>query len=147
MKRHIEFDLEKRGIIANREVQITRRFGDTPAELVDLLIQATPIEANGDHARPVSVVVEVKCAWNAGLLDDMEGQLYARYLQRDYDFGIYVVAQFACAVWNKEPDWRKGASGTLTPISELQQRLDRQATSLSSQEKNLSAIVIDAGMK
>lgn len=146
LKRHIESDLEKRGIIANREVQITRRFGDQATELVDLLVQATPFEENGTQGPCVSVIVEVKCAWNKDLFEDMKQQLYGRYLQRDFDFGIYLVAQFACSVWNREPDWRKDAAGTRIPIPELQLRLDEQAGQLSTQEKKVSAIVIDAGM-
>jgi hypothetical protein len=93
------------------------------------------------------VIVEVKRALNRGLFEDMEQQLYARYLQRDFNFGIYLVAQFACPVWNQGSDWRRNAPGVQTSILELQRRLDEQTALLSSQEKKLSAIVIDAGMK
>ena len=147
LKRHIERDLSARGIVANREVQIARRFGDDSAELVDLLIQATPTNPKGNFGRPVSVVVEVKCAWNKRVFDDLEAQLFSRYLRRDYDFGIYVVAQFACQTWNRGDDQRKNAQGIKTSISDLQTHLEGEALRLSSQEKKVTAIVLDAGMR
>jgi hypothetical protein len=93
----------------------------------------------------VSVVVEVKCAWNEGVLLDMARQLYERYLKNsEMHFGIYVVAYFYCDAWNWQRDARKSAGESRTAIDVLQRSLSAQAASLTSSQKLVESLVIDA---
>lgn len=75
----------------------------------------------------------------------MQGQLYARYLANDeYSFGIYAVAYFHCDAWNRKDDTRKTSGASRMPIADLVVQLRTQAQALSSSEKHIEAIVIDA---
>jgi hypothetical protein len=145
LKRHIERDLDEFGIIANREVQLRPRLGPESAELVDILVHAVPFDEGGKAGKPVAVVVEVKCAWNDGVLHDMDRQLYGRYLaSNEFAFGIYVVAYFTCEAWNRPDDWRRGRAASGMDIGELDAKLQAQARRLSSCEKRIDALVLDA---
>ncbi len=145
LMRFLESDLSGRGVLAGREVQIRPRLGEDPAQLVDLLIHAIPIGENGHPDPKVSVVVEVKCAWNPGVTGDMERQLFDRYLKNsELRFGIYAVAYFTCKAWNWDQDARKAAGESGTEIGTLRTRLSNQAASLSHVQKRVDSIVIDA---
>lgn len=145
LKRFLEDDLKERGIIADREVQIKPRLGDDPAQLIDILITALPIGEDGKPASPITLVIEVKCAWNDGVLLDMERQLYKRYLENsELHFGIYVVAYFTCDAWNRMGDARKIQGESRSPIDTLRSTLLAQADRLSSSQKLIRSVVIDA---
>ncbi len=142
---HFKNDLVRRGIIADREVEIKPRLGPDPAQLVDLLVTAIPFTEDGKPDKPLTVVVEVKCAWNRGVLEDMERQLYARYLgNSELDFGIYVVAYFTCGSWNRKGDARRSDGASKMAIEDLRARLFSQAQKLSSSEKRIDSLIIDA---
>ena len=145
LKRFLERDLKEHGVIADREVEIRPRLGSDPAQLVDVLVRAFPFGEDGKPVAPESVVVEVKCAWNDGVLLDMERQLYDRYLKHgDMHFGIYAVAYFWCDAWNWENDGRKTKGENRTAIPDLGKNLSAQATSLTSSQKLVESMVIDA---
>ncbi len=145
LKRFLERDLKEHGVIADREVQIRPRLGTDPAQLVDVLVRAVPFGEDGKPASPVSVVVELKCAWNEGVLLDMERQLYDRYLKNsDMHFGIYAVAYFWCDAWNWENDHRISKGENRTAIIDLKSKLSAQAVSLTSSQKSVESMVIDA---
>jgi hypothetical protein len=145
LKRFLEHDLKERGVLADREVQICPRRGEDPAQLVDILVRAIPFLEDGRPGSAVSVVVEVKCAWNEGVLLDMARQLYERYLKNsEMHFGIYAVAYFFCNAWNWQPDARKNAGESRTEIDILRGSLSTQATSLTSSQKLVESLVIDA---
>jgi len=145
LKRFLERDLKEHGVIADREVQIRPRLGIDPAQLIDVLVRAVPFDEDGKSAPPVSVVVELKCAWNEGVLLDMERQLYDRYLKNsDMHFGIYAVAHFWCDAWNWENDGRKSKSENRTAIPDLTKTLSAQAVALTSSQKLVESMVIDA---
>jgi hypothetical protein len=145
LKRFLERDLKERGVLADREVQICPRLGADPAQLVDILVRAIPFLEDGRPGLPVSVVVEVKCAWNKGVLLDMARQLYERYLKNsEMHFGIYAVAYFYCDAWNWQPDARKSAGESRTTIDVLRENLSTRAASLTSSQKLVESLVIDA---
>jgi len=145
LKRHFERDLDRRGIFASREVQIRQRFGDDRAQHVDLSVTAIPFSEDGKPGKPVTVIVEVKCAWNLGVHEDMEQQLHLRYLSNDEcDFGIYAVAYFTCGAWNRTGDNRHTSGASTVDIDELRAQLHNQAQKLSSSEKRIDSLVIDA---
>ena len=93
LARWLRDDLQLRGIIVGREVQIERR------QKTDVLIKA--ISANADsRADPLTIVVEVKGCWNPGVRDDIEGQLVQKYLlPHSLKRGIYVAGWFVCDDW------------------------------------------------
>ena len=145
LKRFLERDLKQRGILADREVQICPRRGEDPAQLVDILVRAVPFLDDGRPGSPVSVVVEVKCAWNEGVLLNMARQLYERYLKNsEMHFGIYAVAYFYCDAWNRQPDARKSTGESRATIDVLREKLSTQAASLTSSQKLVESLVIDA---
>lgn len=145
LKRFLERDLKEHGVIADREVQIQPRYGDDPAQLVDVLVRAAPFGEDGKPASPVSVVIEVKCAWNDGVMLDMQRQLYERYLKsKEMHFGIYAVAYFWCDAWNWERDKRTTKGENRTPIPDLRKRLSAQAAALTNSQKLVESIIIDA---
>jgi hypothetical protein len=144
LKRHIDRDLEKRGIIANREVEIRPKLGTDPAQLVDIAVTAIPLGEDGSPGVPVSVIIEVKCAWNRGVLKDMQEQLYERYLSNsEYHFGIYCVGYFTCDAWNRVGDDRKTGGRSKDFLQALRVTLDKQAARLSSTEKLIRSVVLD----
>jgi len=145
IKFHFESDLDRFGIVAGREVQIRPRLGKDAAQLVDVLVHAAPVGDDGNPGKAVSVVVEVKCSWNPGVLDDMEKQLRARYLATEqFDFGIYLVGHFTCQAWNRVKDTRKKSGVSGRPLGSIKNSLLRQARKLSSTEKRIEAFLLDA---
>lgn len=145
LKNHIERDLRERALIADREVQIRPRIGAEPAQLTDILVRAVPFGPTGSPGAPVSVVIEVKGAWNKGVLTDMKGQLYDRYLGTgQFRFGIYVVGYFTCPTWNRDKDARKTSGASRMGIKELWDKLERQTSELSVSERCVDAFVLDA---
>jgi hypothetical protein len=132
-------------LIANREVEIRPRLGTDSAQLVDILVQVWPSRPDGASESPVTVVIEVKCAWNNGVLTDMSDQLFDRYLRNEpLNFGIYVTAYFNCPGWNKVGDSRKTANAHKQSIKGLSSALNKQATRISSLEKRITSRVLDA---
>jgi hypothetical protein len=145
LKLHFERDLARFGIVGDCEVKIRPRLGDDAAQLVDILVHATPFGEDGKPGKLVSVIVEVKCSWNPGVLHDMERQLKVRYLATStFDFGIYVVAYFSCEAWNRRNDSRRRTGVNKLKIATVAHRLLKQAKGLSSTEKRIEAFVLDA---
>lgn len=145
LKRFLERDLKERGIISDREVEIRPRLGNDSAQPVDILVRAIPFGEDGRPGPPVSAVIEVKCAWNDGVLLDMKRQLYDRYIKnREMHFGVYAVAYYACDAWNWKNDARKAAGESRTAIADLRRSLSDQAASLTNSQKLVESIVIDA---
>jgi hypothetical protein len=126
-------------------VEIKPNLGADSAQLVDVLVRAVPFGENGKPAEPVCVIVEVKCAWNNGVMVDMERQLFERYLKNtDMHFGIYAVAYFTCNAWNSANDARKKSRNSLIEISDMRRALTDQAKALTNSRKLVQSVVIDA---
>ena len=86
-------DLQTRGVIVGREVQIERR------QKTDVWIKAVPANDDGP-ADPLTVVVEVKGCWNPDVRDNIEDQLVQKYLlPHGLKYGLYVVGWFVCGDW------------------------------------------------
>src|SRR5262249_15240827 len=99
--RHLREDLRGRGIIVNREVQISRGIGNRTGQRTDIHVDATtPDEQKGSYDW-IYAIIEVKGNWNQGLRDAMETQLRDRYLKEKRCMnGLYLVAWFTCAKWD-----------------------------------------------
>jgi hypothetical protein len=86
-------DLQSRGVVVGREVQIERR------QKTDVWLKAVAGNEGGP-ADTLTVVVEVKGCWNSRVCDDIEDQLVRKYLlPHGLKFGLYVVGWFVCQDW------------------------------------------------
>lgn len=96
--------LQYRGLVVNREVQVRRESPSGIGERTDIRVDATAIQSPSTGASPVmSLVLEVKGAWNSDLLVSLHDQLVNRYM-RDIGTlkGIYVVLWPDVGSWSKE---------------------------------------------
>lgn len=146
IKRHFEVDIKERGIIANREVEIRRRTGGNPGERTDIHVDAITPRHAASGLDTITVIVEVKGCWNAGLFGDMRAQLAERYLQDNPSrHGLYVAGWFNCPQWDEDDHHRglpKGYS-----IQELEKRLSEQALDLSASSLYTRATVLNVALR
>ncbi|MEZ5594736.1 MAG: hypothetical protein R3F53_30305 [Gammaproteobacteria bacterium] len=90
IKHHLSQDLNRKGVIINREIEINNWPGKGRGESVDLLVQAIAPEST-----LLTVVIEVKGCWHKDLLTSMKTQLKQRYLQgTEYRYGLYLVGWY-----------------------------------------------------
>lgn len=140
VKRHLEHDLKRRGIIINREVVIRR------SDRTDLYI-STFIEERGERRDQITVIVEVKGCWHDEVKTAMQTQLVDRYL-RDHAcrHGIYLVGWFLCNQWAEEgrkTECRRAASS----MEGLEQILKSQAAGLSGKDLHIEAFVLNVTLR
>ncbi|MBN2007153.1 MAG: hypothetical protein JXA21_27630 [Anaerolineae bacterium] len=129
IKRHLDEDLNRRGIIANREVELRRGGGDTPGERTDIHVDAIAKNLN-DELHAITVIIEVKGCWHKELETAMQTQLVERYLKDKHcQHGLYLISWFNCGEWD-DADYRKGQSPALC-LTDAQKKFDGQATELS----------------
>jgi predicted NACHT family NTPase len=143
---HLRRDLQRRGVVANREVEIRRGEGDAQGERTDIMIDAVAPGCRPDEYDRISVVVEVKGCWNQRLKKDMKDQLCNRYLaENPCRNGLYLVGWFTCAQWDPD-DGRKERTPKIT-IKEAQRLFDDQAAGLSQGELRVRAVVLNAALR
>ncbi|MEW5930033.1 MAG: hypothetical protein AB1941_21470 [Gemmatimonadota bacterium] len=143
---HLRGDLEGRGIIIGREVQIRAWQGGASGEVPDLYVAAPRVDAPLDEADRVAVLVEVKGCWNPKVLTAMETQLVGRYLADNMvRAGIYVVGWFMCEQWDRQ-DRRRRATPRM-PVEELDAHLAARARALSTGGLTINAVVLDASLR
>ncbi len=144
--RHLRQDLQQRGIVANREVEIRRGEGDAQGERTDIHIDAIARGAHPEKYSTISAVVEVKGCWNQGLKKDMQAQLRDRYLKESQCcHGLYVVGWFVCPQWYRS-DNRKQRTPKMT-LQEARQYFDQQAVMLSGGSITMRAFVLNTAMR
>jgi hypothetical protein len=144
--RHFRKDLRERGIVANREVEIRRGEGDNEGERTDIHIDAVMPGPRPGALDTVSVVVEVKGCWNAGVKKDMQEQLCDRYLRGNRcRHGLYLVGWFLCDQWDKG-DARRDSTRKKT-AAEMQAFFDEQAAQLSGSGVFVRAAVLDIALR
>jgi hypothetical protein len=149
LKIHLEDDLARRGVIANREVEIRPGQGDTPGEATDIHVVAVLCSDRREAYQQVRVIVEVKGCWHAEVREAMQTQLRDRYLRDNRcRHGLYVVGWFLCDQWD-EDDYRYVAAKRLMPenVAATQRLFDDQSRQLSSSSVTLRAFVIDASLR
>jgi hypothetical protein len=104
--RWLRDDLSQRGIVIGREVQ-TRR-----GQRTDVYVDAVARGDSNSSVKTVTVVIEVKGCWNAGVKAAVNSQLVGDYLRPNgLTHGIYLVGWFVCAAWEKPQN--KLSSATL----------------------------------
>jgi hypothetical protein len=145
VKRHFDHDLKKRGIIANREVQIRQTEGTFKGQNTDILIDAVTRDSRGEISDQITLIIETKGCWNRELDHAMETQLKNRYLKDNQSrFGLYLVGWFNCAQWDNR-DTRKSRCAKITK-KEAQNKFDNQAATLSVDGTTLKAFLLDTGL-
>ena len=130
--------------VINREVEINPPPGGAGGDRTDVLVQAA-----GAHD-VVTVVVEVKGAWNEQLMSSMETQLAGQYLKPAFtDFGIYVVAWFSAERWDPYDDNQRSrrARATRNTAPDLLTLLESEANRVSDAAGvEIDAFVIDGSL-
>jgi hypothetical protein len=143
--RHLRDDLQGRGIVIGREVQIRR------GEQTDIHVDALSEDSHSDRLDLVKVIIEVKGCWNDGIDRDMQEQLVGRYLSKsDCDYGLYLVGWFHCDQWDEDDRRRKRPrkANYEMSVADAQARFDEQAEQVSQcAGKVVRALVLDVGLR
>lgn len=135
VKGHLDHDLRGRGIVINREVEITR--GDK----TDIHVVALRMLPDGSAQR-LTTIIEVKGCWHPSVKSSMKTQLADTYLADVAgQSGIYLVGWFLCDYWDPE-DSRKMRTPKWT-IEEARNAFDAQASALASDVGGVRAFVLD----
>lgn len=91
----------RRGIFVNREVQARRLRPSGIGERTDLRIDATSDANSPSNGETLSLVGEVKGAWNADLLTSLQSQLLNRYMaDLGSTDGLYIIFWFDVEGWD-----------------------------------------------
>jgi len=144
--RHLKEDLKTCGIVALREVEISRGMGDGSGERTDIYVAAVLEPNDFGEANTVRVILEAKGCWHKELKSAMETQLRDRYLaDAGCQHGLYLVGWFNCEHWDSE-DYRRDRAPKWN-VREAQEHFDAQAHSLSIDGCRLRAAVLDTSLR
>lgn len=145
---HLRRDLgPESGVTTAREVRIRPPIGKTPAEDVDILVEAIVADRD-ERARSVQVVVEIKGQWNRGVRSAIQSQLVERYLERNNQSstGVFVVGWYLCTEWDGS-DYRKAAaSRNGSDQGEFERELQATAAQLSTARRDVRAMLVDLSL-
>ena len=146
VKRFLDRDLKSRGIIANREVELSRTSGGEPGERTDIQVDAVLKRPNGEAYDSITVIIEVKGCWHPKVKTAMESQLVKRYLVNNIcKYGLYLVGWFNCPQWDNEDSRKEKAPKML--IDEARKLFDEQAETLSSSGNVVRAYVMNTALR
>ncbi len=146
VKRHLDEDLNKRGIIVNREVEIRRGEGSGQGERTDIHVDAVMRNQCNEVYDSITVIIEVKGCWHTDLNHAMKTQLVDRYLKDNRcQYGLYLVGWFNCIQWD-EKDSRKQRSPKIS-IDKARIQFDTQAVELSQQNTRIKAFVMNTALR
>ena len=146
VKRHLDSDLKKEGIIVNREVEIRRGEGSGTGERTDIHVDAIVKDDQGQVFDVVTVIIETKGCWSQGLDSAMKDQLLNRYLcESQCNQGLYLVGWFNCEQWDDDDDRKKKAPKK--GLQEAREKFANQAKELSGTEKSIRAFVMNAALR
>ncbi len=144
---HLKRDLEERGVIVAREVEIRHRRGGAPGEEPDIHVSAVrPPDRSRSTPDIVRLIIETKGNWNTRLFTAMESQLAARYLLDNVGAsGLYLVG------WYNSPQWDDADPGKHIAmkhdLESLRAQLDTQAATLSTGGQTIRAMVLDVRLR
>jgi hypothetical protein len=143
--RHLREDIQHRGIVVNREVQIRRGIGSGTGQSTDIHVDAVIKGAESGTYSRLYVIIEAKGNWNKDLFTAMENQLRDRYLKKNRcQSGLYLVGWFSCTKW-KEDDPRKQQCPHMS-IVKAKEQLAEQAASLSKDGVDIRCYVLDLAL-
>lgn len=146
LKRWLDDDLARRGIIVSREVTVRTLPGGKAGESQDLEISAVAGECTG-CADIVKLTVEVKGCWNSDIPSSIEGQLVKKYLRpTGRDQGVYLVAWFGSKDWT-DNDPRKSASRCKSDRADLDDELRTTVDELNGRlAVSVATITLDVSL-
>jgi hypothetical protein len=146
VKRHLDADLRRRGMVTLREVEIRRPQGNAPGERTDIHVTAVVEGVAPGTLDRVRVIIEVKGCWHKELKIAMESQLVGRYLKdNDCRHGLYLVGWYQCPQWEKN-DPRRKKTPTWT-IDKAREFFEKQAAGLSKEGLVVRAFVLNAALR
>ncbi|MBC3764171.1 NACHT domain-containing protein [Quadrisphaera oryzae] len=138
--------LSARGVIVQPEAHLFRTRATGIGDRADIRLDAT-VQAGADQRETVSVLVEVKGAWNRDLLNGLQDQLAERYLGLvPGAHGVYVV------VWPDpdDPMWKQTPKEDPRKRTVAQQErlglvdeLARKAQELSDAVRTIEVVTLD----
>lgn len=101
IKSNLETELQSRGVVVAREVEIRRGEGSGTGERTDIHVTAVVPGLDTGSTDTVRVIIEVKGCWNPELQTAMQAQLVDRYLKDNQcQHGIYLVGWYLCDQWD-----------------------------------------------
>ena len=131
--------LVTRRFVVSREVQV-RRIGRGIGERTDIRVDA--VHADTAMVTPLTVVIEVKGAWNRDLMEDLRAQLVDRYM-RDIGtpHGIYLVAWPDLESWTPADAERRRVATRYA--STTREDLTQQAEALINDDTYVTVVHLD----
>ncbi len=146
VKRHLQEDLARRGVVVNREVEIRRGEGDAKGENTDIHVNAFVPDLRGGDLDVLTLIIEAKGCWNPKLKSAMETQLVGRYLKDNpCRHGLYLVGWYNCPQWDSG-DYRRGQAPK-KPLEEARQQFEAQAERLSYGDLEVRAFVLNTALR
>lgn len=131
IKNHLKHDLNQRGVLVSREVEVNNWPGKGRGESVDLLVQCPLPDETA-----LTTVIEVKGCWNREWLSGMDAQLRKRYLLGAGHYcGIHLVG------WYGQTQCKKQIS-----LVEMRRQLKQQANKLSQEGLKIRSFALDASL-
>ncbi|MFE0521194.1 NACHT domain-containing protein [Streptomyces sp. NPDC058954] len=122
-------------VSVNREVLVLPTDPYGAGDRTDILVEMAPGEPN-DWSQSMDekfrVVIEVKGAWNPGLLEAQKEQLVDMYLKQvQTDAGVYLVGWYPIRLWDTTGDSRK-TQARKHSLAGLRAALEAQAQEITS---------------
>jgi hypothetical protein len=146
VKRHLQEDLEGRGVVVNREVVIRRGEGSGKGERTDIHVDAIVQVPRIEEHEAVTIIVEAKGCWYYQLYKAMETQLVGRYLRdNECRHGLYLVGWFNCPQWDDEDRRKKTAARR--DSRKVRELLETRATELSLEGLHIRSIVLNTALR
>lgn len=146
VKRHLQEDLEGRGVVVNREVVIRRGEGPGRGERTDVHVDAVVQNPHAEGRDTVTIIIEAKGCWYQRLYKEMEAQLADRYLRDNRcRHGLYLVGWFNCPQWDPEDLRQKTAARR--DIAKTQKRLEARASELSQGSLHIKLVVLNTALR
>jgi len=146
VKRHLQDDLMRTGVVALREVEIRRGEGTGQGERTDVHVVGFVTDSRTGEKRQIRVIVEVKGCWHSELRTAMETQLVGRYLkENDCQYGLYLVGWYVCPQWDSEHSACENVP--FGSIEETRRFLADQARDLSRGGMIVQSTVVNASLR
>jgi hypothetical protein len=138
-------ELEGRGIIINREVEVRVNPRGGIGDRTDIQIDAIAGE-RVEGAHQVTVVIEVKGCWHRELLTALRTQLAAQYLSATQRHGIYLVIWFGTDRWAENGDATRHRACSRRDPDDVLQALRAQAAELRAEGIQIVPVILDASL-
>lgn len=138
-------DLHGRGIVINREVEIRVNPSGGVGDRTDIHVNAIAGE-RVEGAPHVTVIIEVKGCWHAGLLTAMRTQLAQDYLSPTSTHGIYLPVWFGSMGWDDTADRRRQTCSKLDR-DDVIAGLRAQAEALRAESYRISVALLDCSLR